>query len=305
MATKQSNAVDLSEEQEDRNDPRYEALNSTALLKLIPGIKAEGNDYYAGLPHWQQKQDLLGHPAVEEKTRLYYLHWYAHESNTELTAHLLFRADTLDKNSTQMLGVQALRYVEKTKSWKADGKPILAVVSEPNGKLDTKSWREAGGISMFRFEMSHPAQAGYRRSEAGIIAASGKELNLVLNYLSGLEPTDGSCSVGNSTPCRKVLNQFTSNSDDGDASTAGWPPVTLESNEINQHDNQTRKFTLKYEPKQGVFLLDDGRSPQDINALSIKHGEAFLTSLTNQGSGNASQMASAPVADIAAESPKN
>jgi hypothetical protein len=134
---------------------------------------------------------------------------------------------------------------------------------------------------MFRFEMAHPAKAGYRSREAGLLALDGKDLSLALRYQSALEPEDGSCSVGSNTPCRKVLNEFASNYEDGDQSTAGWPPVTLESNVVSEHDNQTRKFKLKYDPKKNQFLLDDGRHPEQVNALSIHHAEAFLASLAN------------------------
>jgi len=269
-------------EHKDEQDPVAHAYQVANDPTLIAGIEKQGDKQYGGTVTWQSNRDVLGVEAPVIKGRFQLLDYKRLEDEQQEDFYpkgiMVFRMDTLGEHPVQMLGIQPMRYDATSNRVFADGLPLLAVVSQPDGTVDYKIQDLAGDLAMFRFSKSGDTPQGYQRSDAGLIALSltSNRLLLPLHYIANLAPRDGRCSVGQATPCRKITNTFTYADSDGDAGTAAFSSVRLDSTLITERDKQTRSDRLKYDPTRHAFLRFDGHGIDPIEALSPVKADVFL-----------------------------
>ena len=273
-------------EQKNKQDSSYLAYQTVDGLSLIAGVEKQGDNVYVGTPAWQTSRDLLGFDAPSIKGQLHLLalnRFEGEQDGTYVKGAAVFRIDTQGDHPVQALGVQPLRYDAKSKRVLAEGKPLLAVVSPADGKIDYEfmALSADGDPAMLRFGKTGRTPQGYQRTDAGLIAftIASNRLRLTLHYIANLAPPDGHCSVGQATPCLKIVTTFASAESDRDYGTIGFDSVKLDSTRISEQGQQTHSYRLRYDPARFAFLRFTGQGIDQIESLSPAKADAFLASL--------------------------
>jgi len=265
-------------------DPVDLAYRAADLPTLIAGMEKQGDQSYAGTPDWQSNRDMLGSEAPRERGRLHLLDYKQFEDEYDGTygrGAILFRLDTPGAHPVQVIGVQTLRYDAASKRVAAHGKPLLALVSPADGKLDYQQLELGGDIFLFRFGKTGRTRQGYQRTDAGLIglALSTNRLLLPLHYIAALTPPNGRCDSTQPVPCRKIVTTFSGAKVDGNAATSGFSSVTLHSTLQTGHGEQSRSDRLEFDQARMQFQRFGDRGIETIEALSPAKTDAFLATL--------------------------
>ncbi|MBV8648608.1 hypothetical protein [Paludibacterium sp.] len=267
--------------QKDKQDPVDLAYELADFPSLIAGVEKQGDKLYVGTPTWQADRDVFGVEAPSQKGRIHFLDYKQFEDewdSTYLKGAVMFRMETQGDHPVQVLGIQPLHYDTEHKRVVAASKPLLGVVSQPNGKVDYDFFSLAGDIAMFRFGKSSSTPQGYQRTDAGMVAftLTSNRLLPTLHYIADLTPHERQCKTGQTTPCRQIINTLSFEETPGDAGSAHFPSVKLDSMLITERGKQIQNYRLKYDPANHRFLLSDGSGIDSIESLSPTRTDVFL-----------------------------